>query len=261
MGFWNGENSTRSRSTTARGPPGVGFKLTANGNYDLSNKRLTNVAKGVNNQDVVTKSKLEKHQGAIFRDIDLQKKYNILNSKQRNYADLKTHYDSLVSWEDVAQNFLSKTETFPSNTALNMNNHKVYNLPNATQLKDAVPFGQFSTELAKKLSKSGDTMSADLDMNGNSVKNLPLNPTDNREAISKGFFTTELAVEIVKVQNEIDAEALKLLPLDGSRSMSGDLNMNSKKILNLPAPTLLSEPATKSYVDKSHLSQSGIQKN
>ena len=111
MGFWNGKNQTRG-SSTARGPPGVGFKLTANGNYDLSNKRLTNVAEGVNNQDVVTKSQLKNHQVEFSRDIDLQEKYNIVNSKRRNYTELKAAYDSLVSWEETAQNYVSRTETF-----------------------------------------------------------------------------------------------------------------------------------------------------
>ena len=45
MGFWNGQTTTGGSMQGAggtRGPPGVGFKLTANGNYDLENKRLIN---------------------------------------------------------------------------------------------------------------------------------------------------------------------------------------------------------------------------
>ena len=43
--------------------------------------------------------------------------------------------------------------------------------------------------------------------------------------------------------------------------MTGDIDIGGKKITNLSDPSLSSEPATKSYVDQSHLSQSGIQKN
>ena len=43
--------------------------------------------------------------------------------------------------------------------------------------------------------------------------------------------------------------------------MTGDIDIGGKKITNLSDPGSSSEPATKSYVDQSHLSQSGIQKN
>ena len=37
------------------GLPGVGFKLTPSGDFDLQRKRLTNVAEGTENSDAVTK--------------------------------------------------------------------------------------------------------------------------------------------------------------------------------------------------------------
>lgn len=36
-----------------RGPPGIGFRLNDNGNYDIENKRLVNVANPTNAQDSV----------------------------------------------------------------------------------------------------------------------------------------------------------------------------------------------------------------
>ena len=35
--------SSTSTNQPQRAPPGVGFKLTVNGNYDLENKKLVNV--------------------------------------------------------------------------------------------------------------------------------------------------------------------------------------------------------------------------
>ena len=51
--------SSSSISTPQRGLPGVGFKLTDNGNYDIENKKITNVAQGTNGSDVVTKNQLD----------------------------------------------------------------------------------------------------------------------------------------------------------------------------------------------------------
>ena len=36
-----------------KGDPGVGFKLTDDGDYDIQNKKLVNVKQGTNNNDVV----------------------------------------------------------------------------------------------------------------------------------------------------------------------------------------------------------------
>ena len=43
--------------------------------------------------------------------------------------------------------------------------------------------------------------------------------------------------------------------------MTSDIDIGGNKIRNLPSPSSSNEPATKHYVDQSHLSQSGIQKN
>lgn len=43
----------------ARGPPGVGFKLTKDGNYDMENKILKNCHPPIEDRDVATKSYLE----------------------------------------------------------------------------------------------------------------------------------------------------------------------------------------------------------
>ena len=62
MGFWNGQN-TAGGSVGGKGPrgaTGAGFKLTSDGNYDLENKKLTNVADATNNDEAVTKSQLDK---------------------------------------------------------------------------------------------------------------------------------------------------------------------------------------------------------
>ena len=42
--------------------------------------------------------------------------------------ELKTHYDPLVSFEEVNENFLSRQEEFPMQTQLNMNHNSITNL-------------------------------------------------------------------------------------------------------------------------------------
>ena len=63
MSYSNGLLSDQSYQTAnkyvQRGLPGVGFKLTDTGDYDMQNKKLVNVDEGENNQDVVNKHQLD----------------------------------------------------------------------------------------------------------------------------------------------------------------------------------------------------------
>ena len=51
--------SRRSQRQGPMGPPGVGYKLTNDKNYDIDNKKLTNVAEGIDDSDVLTKHQVE----------------------------------------------------------------------------------------------------------------------------------------------------------------------------------------------------------
>ena len=62
MSYSNGLLSGTPNEGDRHGPqglPGVGFKLTSSGDFDLENKRLTNVAEAVGNDDAVTKHQIE----------------------------------------------------------------------------------------------------------------------------------------------------------------------------------------------------------
>ena len=51
---------TETSSSSSRGPPGIGFKITIDGQYDLEDRRLCNVAEPINTHDAVNLAYLEK---------------------------------------------------------------------------------------------------------------------------------------------------------------------------------------------------------
>ena len=63
MSYSNGLLSDQSHQTVnkyvQRGLSGVGFKLTDTGDYDMQNKKLTNVKSGTDLNDAVNKSQLD----------------------------------------------------------------------------------------------------------------------------------------------------------------------------------------------------------
>ena len=112
MGFSNGQ--LESTSATGRGEkgdpglPGIGFSLTDDGNFDIdSNKRLTEVALPIDNNDAATKEYVDNNLPAI---------------------DLSP--------------YLKRDGTTSMTGHLNMNNHKISDLEDATNDNDAVPLKQ-----------------------------------------------------------------------------------------------------------------------
>ena len=59
------------------GVPGVGYKLTADGNYDIDNKRLTNVAESVDDNDAVSLKVLKEHTQVSQNNYHLQPSFKI----------------------------------------------------------------------------------------------------------------------------------------------------------------------------------------
>ena len=218
MSYSNGRlPSSSSTNQPQRGPPGVGFKLTVNGNYDLENKKLVNVEDPTNFKDAVNKEyghthylklngtthmtadldlrgnkiinpseinmnrKLitnmntnegddlsavnmitlkKSHPNApaptheVIKDIDLKELFNVVNSKQQSFTHLTANYDNLVSYNDVNNIFLSRKETFPMETSLDMGNNTIYNIKNPTEIDQGTNKGYVDQLVNEKADKT-----------------------------------------------------------------------------------------------------------
>ena len=323
MSYSNGmlsESTSFARGKDGKdGLPGVGFKLTPSGDFDLQRKRLTNVAEGTGDSDAVTKHQVDTlkiqlkadslqidgsshmtgdldlrgqklinpgeiemnrklitnlntdenndlsavnmitlkkfhpdvpaHTHEVTKDINLKELFNVIQSKQRSLNELKTHYDSLVSFEEVNENFLSRQEEFPMQTQLDMNHNSI------TNLKDPQFGGEAATkkyvddietkllsDVALELIKKIDI--GEIDMKGERIINLG-NPLYSSDAINTSYLHSFMSA---------------YLNTDGG-TMEGQIDMNNNKIINLPEPTSAKDAATKDFVEKSHVSQSGLPKN
>ena len=74
-------------------------------------------------------------------------------------------------------------------------------------------------------------------------------PENNGDVVNKSYLDNELIIKTDK--KYVDDNDNKLLPLDGSRSMTSNLNMNFNKIININAdPDKPEDLINKAYVDK-----------
>ena len=241
MSYSNGLLSDQSYQTAnkyvQRGLPGVGFKFTDTGDYDMQNKKLVNVDEGENNQDVVNKHQL---------DVGLQTKPNktdvlLLDGTTHMVGDLDLRGNKIILPGEIQmdQKLITNLDTDENQdlSAVNMITLKNKVEPKAD--KDYVDF-----EITKQnalinnafVKKTGDQMNGDLILPHDSY---PVGGNTNK-AIS------------YESQREIFLSRQESFP------MQADINMNNNFIQNIATPTSSHQVTNKGYCDYNFLNrQSG----
>ena len=158
MGIFNQQSINPQRRAGSilrglQGTPGVGFSLTKDGNYDISNKKLTNVGEGVESSDAITKHQVEvpmntklnktslnnyvkKNSPEVGADLDM-KGYAIKNMKvtpgndaratSRKYVDRKI---ATKADKNDLNDYLKLDGTSRMQGNLKMNNKRIVGLTN-----------------------------------------------------------------------------------------------------------------------------------
>ena len=238
MSYSNGLLSDQSYQTVnkyvQKGLPGVGFKLTVAGDYDMQNKKLVNVDEGENNQDVVNKHQL---------DVGLQTKPNktsvlLLDGTTHMVGDLDLRGNKIILPGEIQmdQKLITNLDTDENQdlSAVNMITLKNKVEPKAD--KDYVDF-----EITKQnasinntfVKKTGDQMNGDLILPHDSY---PVGGNTNK-AIS------------YESQREIFLSRQESFP------MQADINMNNNFIQNIATPTSSHQATNKGYCDYNFLSR------
>ena len=234
MSFYNGvlnyKHSTAVRGV--RGLPGIGFKLDANNDYDMQNKKLVNVKQGTNNNDVVTKSQLDSEIAKIPSADTTQfvkKTGATMNGDlilQPQPYPIHGNTNKAISYNTARNIFLSKKEGGSMLQSLDMNNHFITNIKDPVNSDHVVNKKYVDNQLAKKLDK--DTT---IDMKDNAITNVKF-PVNQKDVATVEYIT-----------QRITNSQKNYLKLDGTTSMSGDLNLNNNKIINLQTDSKNSKSA------------------
>ena len=123
---------------------------------------------------------------------------------------------------------------------LDMNNNRIYNLLTPTGPKQPTPLA--FTDLEYLHVTGTNSMSNNLNMNNKSIIFLR-DPTNITDGANKRYVDNTLLLNNIAMQN--------YLKKDGTVTMTGNLNLGSKKIVDLASPTTNTDATTKKYVDDS----------
>ena len=212
----------------ATGPQGVGFKLDGNGNYDIQNKKLSNVGRGTGPNDVVTKSQIQLLDNTPG---------NVQADKAVIYSDTGSiHTDSMYLQDtpDGAGNFNSVRLLVEQQSYDNIHLH----------IPDLQNFDGYGGRARSEV------VVTSTDQNITGRKTFPncvvLKPTSNAQAANKKYVDDEIKkVPTPNLPSVLSAYVKK----DGSTSMTGNLDMGNKQIKSIAEPTDASDATTKKYFE------------
>ena len=185
MGIFNEQTFDHPFAKGIQGAPGVGFSLTANGNYDINKKRLTNVGAPSDNNDAATKKYVDDNSTGsstthltVDSNIDMKNTYRITNLiTPQDSKDPATKYY-------VDNTFLDRDGSYPMKGNLNMDNNRIFNLPAPNGSNQPTPLA--FTDL-KYLHVAGtNKMTNNLNMDNKKIINLRP-PTSNTDATTKKY--------------------------------------------------------------------------
>ena len=219
--------------------PGVGFKLTDDGDYDIQNKKLTNVASPQTNDDATTKSYVDTEVDKTLKLDGSNKMSGVLDMDNRrieNIAPARHGFSDAVSSLHLHTFFFDLNTNdgkIEAQNPIDMKNEKISNLAEGTDNSDAITKHQLETglapkadktELASYLKRDGSiSVTSDFDFGDNKITKVG-NGTQSTDVVNKGYVDTELFAK-----PNVNQVVLR----DGSQYMTGNLNMSQNKITNL----------------------------
>ena len=270
MSYSNGLLPDQSYQTVnkyvQRGLPGVGFKLAVTGDYDMQNKKLTNVKSGTDSNDAVNKSQLD----ATTNLLHGSRAGDVVNDKAVIYSNTgAVHANSLYIEDPPDQG--------NSNEVRIMTEHQSY--PNIhLNIPDLHNFNGHGGRPKSELMVT----SVEQTVTGKKVfENIEVhNPTSNNQATNKYYVDHNFLNRITggQIGGDLDmrGNTINYLKLDNTESaaarvaelnlklnrsgdkMDGDINMNNNFIQNIATPTSSHQVTNKGYCDYNFLNrQSG----
>ena len=264
MSYSNGLLSDQSYQTAnkyvQRGLPGVGFKLTVTGDYDMQNKKLTNVKSGTDSNDAVNKSQLD----ATTNLLHGSRAGDVVNDKAVIYSNTgAVHANSLYIEDPPDQG--------NSNEVRIMTEHQSY--PNIhLNIPDLHNFDGHGGRPKSELMVT----SVEQTVTGKKVfENIEVHdPTSNNQAANKSYADTKLSLTGGTMTSDlilphhnypIPGNTNKVINYESQREiflsrqesfpMQADINMNNNFIQNIATPTSSHQVTNKGYCDYNFLNR------
>ena len=173
--------------------------------------------------------------------------YDMINKKLRNVGAPSDNTDAATKKyvdDNSSSILLSSKLTVDSN--IDMNSKMIKNLYPPQDNNDSTT--KFYVDSKFLHINGSNSMIGNIDMNSKKIVNVNT-PTNQNDATNKKYVDDTVAA------NKVDVSPY--FKKDGSKKMTGNIDMNNKRIYNLPAPTGNNQPTTLIYSNSNFLRING----
>ena len=257
------DQSYKSANKYVQGLPGVGFKLTDTGDYDMQNKKLVNVKQGTNNNDVITKSQFDVKTNLL----DGVRPGTVVNDKAVIYSSSGAVHAQSLYLKDTPDNAGNSDEIRIMTEHQSHENIHLY-------IPDLENYDGFGNRRRSELMVT----SVDQTVTGKKVfRDIEVpNPTLNNQATNKYYVDHNFFNQITGGQiggdlilqpqpYPIQGNTNKAISYETQREiflsrresfpMQADINMNNNFIQNVATPTTSHQVTNKGYCDYNFLNR------
>ena len=147
--------------------------------------------------------------------------------------------NKVINYESQREIFLSRQESFPMQADINMNNNFIQNIATPTSSHQATNKGYCDYNFLSR--QKGGVLMSSLSMNQNDLFEIPA-PKYGNSAVNKNYVDGEITKIPV-------SDTSPFLKIDGTRAMTGDLDMDSHRVTDCLDPINDKDLSTKTYVD------------
>ena len=148
--------------------------------------------------------------------------------------------NKVINYESQREIFLSRQESFPMQADINMNNNFIQNIATPTSSHQVTNKGYCDYNFLNR--QKGGVLMGPLSMNRNDLTGIPNTPKFGYSAVNKNYVDGEIS----KI---LGTDTSPFLKIDGSRAMTGNLDMGDHSIQKVGDPANSGDVATKNYVD------------
>ena len=145
--------------------------------------------------------------------------------------------NKVINYESQREIFLSRQESFPMLADINMNNNFIQNIATPTSSHQATNKGYCDYNFLNR--QKGGVLMGPLSMNRNDLTGIPDTPKFGYSAVNKNYVDAKIP----------SVDTTPFVKLDGSRTMTGNLDMGDHSIQKVGDPVNSDDVATKNYVD------------
>ena len=273
MGIFNEHGSTSSDTILSgvQGPPGpqgIGFKLDANGNYDMENKKLTNVRNGDADKDVMVKLQIEGYVNNKTQYLDGVQPAKVTNNKAVIYSNNGLIHSNALYLKDTVD---KEVQFFTENQDTNQIRLYIPNLKNNDSFNNCNKSSIVVTSIDQRI--EGKKIFSDIEVPqpvrdnqacnkkyvDDKIQSAGSQSSDSSNFVKKTGSTMSgdlilqsqpypILGNTNKAISYNTARAIFLSKKEGG-SMEQTLDMNNHEIFNVKDPTAADQAANKKYVD------------